>query len=300
MNSRAKGLFLVLMSAVLWGTGGIAGQLAYANSNITTPWLLSTRMIFAGVVLTAFAFVQKGRNIFDIFKSKRDLIIFLIYCIFGNWLVQYSYFAAIKASNAATATLLQYLAPSIVLVVVAVKNKKFPRLLEIMCVVLALLGLFLISTHGAVTSLSISPVALFWGVISACSLTINNTLPLGILKRHGTYSIVGIAMLIGGIATTIVFRPYGNLQGLEISNAAWWYIVYVVIFGTTIPFSGFSAGVKIVGSTTGSIIANIEPLTAAVVSIVFLNMSFTVFDVIGFCLIIGAAIVLTLFDKNVN
>lgn len=297
MNNK-KGFILVLISAALWGTGGIAGQLAYGCSDITTPWLLSARMMFAGIVITTIAFFQKRKNIFDIFKNKRDLIIFIFYAVFGNWLVQYSYFAAIEASNAATSTLLQYLAPSIVLVVSSVRKKRFPKPLEIICVAVALLGLFLVSTHGSITSLSISPKALFWGLVSACSMAAYNIVPVGILKKYGTYSVVGLAMLVGGLATIIIFRPFA--QGYEISNTAWRLILYVLIFGTTIPFTAYSAGVKAIGSTAASIIANIEPVTAGVVSIVLLNISFTYFDIAGFCLIIGVAVVLTLFDKNIN
>ncbi len=298
MSNRAKGFILVLMSAVLWGTGGISGQLAYASSDITTPWLLASRMLFAGVILTILAVIQRGKGIFDIFKCRRDAVIFIVYCIFGNWLVQYSYFEAIELSNAATSTLLQYLAPSIVIVAVALRNKSLPSKLEIICVAMALVGLFFISTHGDISTLAISPKALFWGLVSAGSLAVYNTLPVGLLKKYGTYNVVGLAMIIGGIATVIVFRPYADTY--SISNSAMVFIAYVLVFGTTIPFAAFSLGVKIVGSTISSIAANIEPVTSAVISIVFLNMRVTYLDIAGFFLIIGATVLLTLFGKNTD
>lgn len=43
-------------------------------------------------------------------------------------MVQYTYFAAIKHSNAATATVLQYAGPVIIAIYLAIKNKKSPDL----------------------------------------------------------------------------------------------------------------------------------------------------------------------------
>lgn len=296
MSKRTKGFLLVLISAVLWGFGGIAGQLVYSNSDIETPWLIGSRMLFSGVVITLIAFLKDGKRVFDLFKNKRDLAIFIFYAILGNWLVQYSYFEGIMYSNAATITLLQYLAPSMVLIVYAFKNRKMPSFLEILCVIGALIGLFLISTHGNINKLQISAIALIWGIVSAASMTIYNISPINLLKKYGTYNVVGLSMLLGGIITVIFFMPYSN--DYTITAKVWGYVLFILVFGTTVPFTGYLAGIKIVGSTTGSILANIEPLTSAVFSVLFLNMPVTFFDFIGFCLILGVAVALTVFDKK--
>lgn len=285
-----------MISTVLWGFGGIAGQLAFSISNISSFWLLTVRMLTAGAVLLTIAFIRDGKKIFNIFKTKEDLIPFAVYCFLGNWLVQYSYFEAIRYSNAAAATLLQYLSPGIILLVTAVLNKKLPTRFETICVFTAFLGLFLVSTHGSFTSLAISKMALFWGLISASSLVINNIVPLGLLKKYGAYTVVGFAMLIGGITTQLIMSPL--TQSFDIPAEAWKYIIFVAIFGTTIPFAGYSAGIKIVGPTIGSIVGNMEPVTAALVSVVFLHTEITAYDAAGFCLIIGVAVALSLFDKN--
>ena len=41
MNNKTRGFFLVIMSAMLWGVGGIAGQLFYEKTDVNTPWLLA-------------------------------------------------------------------------------------------------------------------------------------------------------------------------------------------------------------------------------------------------------------------
>ncbi len=298
MQSRKSGASLILISAVLWGMGGIAGQLVYEGSDITTPFLIEIRMLFSGIILTVIALKSDGKKIFNIFKVKNELSIFLFYSIMGNFLVQYSYFEAVQYSNGATATLLQYISPTMVMLIIAVNKRQAPDKIQIICVFLALLGLFLISTHGSVSSLSISYEALLWGLISAAALSINNIAPVCLLKKYGSCAVVGLAMLTGALITQLIFNPFA--QSYEISPKIWGIIMFILIFSTTIPFAAFLYGIKIVGSTTGSILSNIEPLTASLVSILFLNAKVTGFDLTGFCLIIGVAVVLTLCDNAKN
>ncbi len=296
--SRKFSFAIVLIGAILWGLGGIAGQLLYENSDITTPWLIETRMLFSGVVLVLIAFKQNKFAIFNIFKNKKDLTVFLFYAVFGNYLVQYTYFESIHYTNAATATLLQYLAPSIVLVIMAFKNKRLPSLLEVVCVFVALLGLYFVSTHGNINNLSVSPTALIWCLTSATALALNSVIPVGILKKYDSFVVVGFAMVLGALITQIFFNPYS--QSYNITPTAWGYAAFICVFGTAMPFTMFAMGLKVVGSTISSILSNIEPLTAGVVSIIFLGTQVTIFDLIGFVLIIGVAIALALFGERGN
>ena len=54
------------------------------------------------------------------FRKKRDTIHLLAFAIFGITFCQFTYFMAIQASNAGTATVLQYLSPILILAVVLV------------------------------------------------------------------------------------------------------------------------------------------------------------------------------------
>ena len=87
----------------------------------------------------------------------------LLFSLIGMLFMQYGYFLAIGHSNAATATVLQYLAPVMIVIYVSIRYHKMPSFFEFAAVLCALLGTFLLATHGNVKSLSISPLALFWG-----------------------------------------------------------------------------------------------------------------------------------------
>lgn len=48
---------------------------------------------------------------------------------------------------------------------------------EIFSIVLALVGVFLITTHGSLTGLAVSPAALVSGIVSACCIAIYTMWP---------------------------------------------------------------------------------------------------------------------------
>ena len=69
-------------------------------------------------------------------------------------------------------TILQDVSPVIILLVVCIQQKRGPRVFEIFSIVLALVGVFLITTHGSLTGLAVSPAALVSGIVSACCVAI--------------------------------------------------------------------------------------------------------------------------------
>lgn len=64
-----------------------------------------------------YLLAQRKRN-FDIWKNKKDAKDMLLFSLIGMLFMQYGYFLAIGHSNAATATVLQYLAPVMIVIYV--------------------------------------------------------------------------------------------------------------------------------------------------------------------------------------
>ena len=90
---------------------------------------------------------------------------------------QYAYLSAIQYTNAGTATVLQYVTPVLILAFVCAKNRRFPTVSELVAIVMAIAGTFIIATHGQVTELAITPIGLFWGLSSAVTYALYILLP---------------------------------------------------------------------------------------------------------------------------
>ena len=129
---------------------------------MSSPFLTMTRLLFAGLILLMLGFVH-GDRIFRVLQNRRDALSLLFFSLFGALTVQFTFLMTIEKSNAATATVLQFLSPTIIVARFALARKARPTPLVLGAICTSLAGTFLLVTHGNPTTLSISPAALFWG-----------------------------------------------------------------------------------------------------------------------------------------
>jgi len=291
-----KGFLLALMAAMMWGISGTCVQFLFQHRNINTEWLVTVRMLISGVLLLSFSQSQMNTDVWLIWKNKKDVGAIVVFSIFGMLAAQYTYFAAIQYSNAATATILQYIGPVIIVAYLTIRRRKLPSAVEGIAIVFTLAGTFLIVTHGSFRSLSLSAPALFWGIISAFALAAYTLLPLNLIKKYNSSVITGWALLLGGITFSFVHAPW-KIQG-HFDVVAMLLITFVVLFGSLVAFSIFMISVKIIGPTNASLLSCTEPLSSAVLAVVWLNVSFGIYDWLGSALILTTIVLLALNEKQ--
>ncbi|MBQ2880498.1 MAG: DMT family transporter, partial [Anaerotignum sp.] len=120
-NKVLMGSVACIIAACLWGISGATGQYLFKFTGVTPEWVVSTRTLFVGIIMLTYLQLTRG-GIFEIWTNKEDRKDILIFSLVGMLFTQYGYFAAIKHCNAATATVLQYTAPIMIVVYLAVKN----------------------------------------------------------------------------------------------------------------------------------------------------------------------------------
>lgn len=295
-NSRVKGILLVICGTMLWGVSGTVAKFLFQQNNFTTEWLVVIRLILSGIILLAYGLAKKDAGIKDIWKDKKDRLTLISFAILGMLGSQYTYFAAIKHGNAATATILQYLSPVIITCYMAFVSKKMPKLNQICAIVLAMIGTFFIITKGDISSLSISKSALFWGIGSAFAAALYTLQPANLLKKYSSVTIVGWGMLIGGIAFSFINPPWQFSGVISISTVA--AVSFVVVFGTLVAYYCYLESLNYILPTEASILGSVEPLSAAFLSVVWLKDPFGVADFIGTACIIATIIILSYSKKD--
>lgn len=198
MGSTRKGMLNVLIAAVLWGSSGVCAQYIMEQSRMSSQFLTMIRLLFAGLILVTFSFMH-GDKIFSILKNRKDALNLLIFSVVGALTVQLTFLLTIEKSNAATATVLQFLSPTIIVAWFALARKTRPGILVLTAILTSLIGTFLLVTHGNPTSLSISSGALFWGIASAFAAAFYTTWPSRLIAQYGTLPVVGWSMSFGGL-----------------------------------------------------------------------------------------------------
>jgi drug/metabolite transporter (DMT)-like permease len=288
---RIMGVMLVLLAATLWGVSGTVAQYLFQGKGFTAGWLTVVRLLAAGVLMLLLSFPKNKESIWKIWSNAKDRSYLLLFGILGMLGVQYTYFAAIELSNAATATILQYLGPVVILVYLVIRAKRSPTNKELVVILLALTGTFLLVTNGTINSLTLSRGGLFWGLTSAIALAFYTLQPSQLIKKWGTMVVVGWGMLIGGIGFSFVHAPWDIHVSWEVSSIL--ATVFIIIFGTLIPFYCYLESLNYISPSETSTIACAEPLSAALLSIIWLHVTFGWVQWIGTLLIIITIILIS-------
>ncbi|GMB08044.1 threonine/homoserine efflux transporter RhtA [Thermolongibacillus altinsuensis] len=288
MSTRTKGLWMVLIASTLWGVSGTAAQVLFQEKEMTADGLVVIRMLVAGILLLLMA-AWKGISLLAIWRKRESRLRLLLFSIFGMLGVQYTYFASIETGNAATATLLQYLAPVYIVVYSLMKEKRKPSKPIWFAVGFALIGTFLLLTNGAIEGLSVSFISFIWGILSGIALAFYTLTSAALLKNWSSFIVVGWGMVIGG-GVMGLFSSSWLKPSAEWGLDTFLLIIFVIVFGTLLAFLLFIESIRHLSPTESSILSSFEPLSAVITSIVFLHVSFGFFQAIG-----GVLIILTVF-----
>lgn len=290
------GIILTLLGATLWGVSGTSVQFIGNFRNMNLEWLLTMRLITAGLLTVLYGWIRQGDAIFNVFRNWRDTLGLVIFGVFGMALCQYTYFRSIVIAGAGIATVLQYLAPSMIIIYLLMRYGKRPSTGEIISVILALAGIICLMGNNGFSFESFRSDVLFWGLLSAVGVAVYSVSPVRLVATYGTIPIVGFGMLLSGLVAAVLFhQPY--------SCATWdvWTVVgcfNVVFLGTIVSFNAYLEGVKRIGAVSGSILSSIEPISAAFFGWALLGNQFNWVGILGMAMIIATVIIIALEKRG--
>lgn len=296
--NRSRGFFLVITGATLWGVGGTVSQKLFQQFSIDVNWLVSTRLVLAGLLLLGIQFLIKDRSqIIGVWRNRRTAIQLITFGLLGMLAVQYTYMASIKHGNAAVATLLQYLAPVMIIVYLVLRQQMALTRRDLVTVTLALVGCFFLLTNGSFSELSVPTAVIVWGVLSGVSLAFYTLYAVPLLKQYDSLVIVGWAMFIGGCALSVIHPPWQmNFTSLTVETFI--YLIFVIVFGTMIAFWFYIESLQSLLPKETSLLGSLEPLSAVLTTVIWLKEPFGGFQWVGTACIIGMIFLLALKEKG--
>ena len=295
-KDKKIGYLLTIFGAVCWAFSGACGQYLFLTRSMTANMLVAIRLTAAGLLTVLYTLCRQKKDAVRIFRNRRHIRALLIFAIVGMALCQYAYFYGIELSNAATATTLEYTGPALILIWLAVHDRRMPKKLELLAVLLAMSGAYLLATHGDPSQLALSPKALLWCLAGAFACAVYTVQPREIIAEYGTLTITGFGMLIGGLLMCAVFRPWRLTADWDLVTVAG--LAFIVLFGTICAFSCYLEGVHRIGPAKGSILAAVEPVMSTVLSVFWLGVPLTIMDFTGIFLIIIAMTLLAGDDSG--
>ncbi len=300
-NSNAqtlRGVLCVLIGGCCWAFSGSCGQYLFMHYNVNPVWLTAVRMLLSGGMITVYMLLRHMDKVKTLISNRKDSLVMLAYAVLGLMLTQFTYFEAINSTNAGTATVLEYIGPVLIMMVVCVANKRLPTLKEGLSICLVVVGIFFIATHGDWGNVIINHSGLFWGLFSAVAMVFYTLLPKTIMPKYGTIMVTGIGILLGGLVFCAITQPWP--LRIELPADGVLALMGIVTLGTLVAFPLYLQGVNDIGPVKASMLAGIEPVCATILSVVWLDSVFVIQDFIGFVCILATVFLLSNDDAEVQ
>lgn len=296
MTSVRKGFLITALGSLGWGVSGVCSQYLFEKYGVRSGWLTAVRMVFAGILLILMAARRGGKDVFAIFSNAAAIAQLLAFSIFGLLLCQFTFMSAIKYANSATATVLQSLNVVIMALLVSIHTKTRLSGNQIIAVLLAVLGTYLIASKGHVGSFSLNGLGFIMGLLSAVGVVSYTLISKSIIRKYGSIIVTGWGMLIGGAVASAYVRAWRIPSNFDLR--AFFVIAVIVTLGTAVGFTAFLEGAKYIGPSKATLVGCLEPASATVFSMIFLGTSLGIAQGIGFCFIIATVFLSTRMSQK--
>ena len=293
MSKAFKGTLFTVIAGIAWGLSGTSGQYLMAHG-ISALVLTNIRLIVAGLLLVLLSYIKSKEQFLAFLRDKSSLFSLLLFSLFGLFLNQLAYLSAIQETNAGTATVLQYVCPVGILAYTCIKDKVAPTIAEILSMILAIGGTFLIATHGQMDQLSMTPAGLFWGLFSALTYALYIILPIKLIQKWGSILVIGVGMTISGLVAV----PFTGIIGASLPMSFDIFLAFagIILIGTVFAYTAFLKGASMVGPVKSSLLSSIEPISAVFFAFMIMGDIFYPIDFIGMAMILLAVIIISLKD----
>lgn len=284
--SKRLGYIYVILGAACWGLIGVFNRLLGEVG--VSVWNRVTIRNFLSLVLLTVVFACFKRSVFRI--KLRHMPIFIGSGILSVLGLALTYFNCQMHCSLAVAGILLYLAPSFVVLMSALFWKAPITKRKVMALVLSFLGCVLVSgiMSGALT---VSVTGLLLGIGAGfCYSTYTIFAHYG-LEHYDSLTMIYWTFVFAGLGS-LAFLNWGELVPALSLGTTWIGVAGLVVIATVLPYLFYTKGLEEVESGKASIIANVEPVVAALTGVVFFHEILNVWTVLGIVCVLGGVVLL--------
>ena len=273
--------WMIAAAGVLWGLLGIFVR------HLNARGLASMDLVFLRS-LTATVVLFIGLLIFDRKKMKirlRDFWCFLGTGIGSIVFFNYCYFTAVRMMSLAAAAVLLYTAPAFVMLMSAVLFREKMTGRRVLSVLLTFAGCAFV-TGFAGSGISASGILVGLGAGFGYALyTIFGH--YAIERGYDSLTITFYTFLVAAVTSLFMVRLPHVAGAMSGSAVALGYVLCLGIISTILPFLLYTLGLHFLQGGRASVIASIEPVTAALVGIFCYHEALTVQTAAGIALVLA-------------
>ena len=290
MKEKKSSLLLLISSMTIFGTIGVFRRYI----DLSSAFIAMTRGVVGAGFLALFVLLR-GRR-FSGAAIRRNLLLLVLSgaAIGFNWILL---FEAYNYTTVATATLCYYMAPIFILIVSPFLLKERLTGRKIFCVVIALIGMVLVSgvleIGFSASELKGAVLGLGAAVLYASVILMNKG-----LKDIGAFDKTLVQLLTAGVVLIPYLLLTGGFSALTFTPLSLGMLAVVCIVHTGLCYTMYFACMDGLPAQTLALFSYIDPVVAVLLSALLLHEPLTVFSGIGAVLVLGAAVVSELPEKQ--
>jgi drug/metabolite transporter (DMT)-like permease len=285
---------MVAVAAVLFGVNGTIAKIVL-SSGISSLRLSQVRSAGALVLLVLAVLLTRPRSLH---VSRRELPLLILFGVCGVALVQLFYFLAIRRLPVGIALLIEYLAPLLVALWARFVIHEPVRRRIWVALALALFGLSLVVDVWSGVSLNGTGVG--FALLGALSYVVYLLLADRAVAGRDPMSLLAYGFFFASVFWAIV-QPWssfpsevvrsdvsllGNLSDVQLP--VWSLLLFMIVFGTMIPFALIVGSLRHLSATRVGIIAMLEPVAGALIAYVWLDETLGTVQLAGGLVVLAA------------
>lgn len=285
-GDRNRGILAALSAGIIWGFLGLFVR-GLNDEGLTSVQITCLRYIVVTAVLGIFM-LAFHRDLFRI--GRRGIAVAVAMGVFGTALNSSCYFGAMGLISLSLSTVLQYIAPFIIVILsVPLFGERMTRT-KAASVIMAFAGCVLctgiLSDPG-----SMNVAGILLGIMSGFFFAMY-TIGSKDMSRHHVSPIT--TLFYSSLVCCAVLMPFSDVPGM--TSAALsdgrlsMLIVSTGILMTLLPFGLYNYAVEKIEAGTAAIITYVEPLAATIVGFAFYSESVTAASAAGIAVILLAVI----------
>ena len=282
------GVLMVAGGAILWGTLGI----------------IFTTAIRLGVNATALAFWRASLSALIMIVGlgalrprllrirPRDVPFFLIFGMLSIGALSVVYIQAVDRVGVATAAVLLYTAPAWVTVLAWQLYDEPLTRTKVIALLLAFAGTALVAEAHNPANVRVNAAGLFFGLASGFTYAMYTILGRRALVNYSPLTTVTYGLVFAGLALTPLISLHQVRLVIEGPPLLWAALGALALGPTVTSFILYTHGLEYIEAGIASIIATLEPVSAAVLGYLILDQRLTPLQTAGGVLILAAVIIL--------
>jgi len=291
MNQKAAPLY-ILSAGTLWGVMGVFVR--HFNTRGLGSMEIGALRVLTGLIIVGVYLFFFHRDLLKI--HLRDLWCFLGTGICSLFFMNLTYFTAMRYTSLAVAGVLLYTAPIFVMLLSALLFREQITGRKLIALALAFSGCVLVSGLG--TDSRVSAAGLLFGLGSGISYALYSIFGRYAIRRgYGSWTMTFYSFLFCSILSLFLCDWSITVPVLAQPAELLWVLGlgFVTAFS---PYVLYSLGLESVENSRASILASIEPVVAAVVSVAVFAEPMSLPAAAGIALVLSAIVLLSIQTKK--